>query len=283
LEEKPVTDRKAERSRLSSRLKTEAVLRLLCGEEMNSLAHELNVEPESLSGWRDGFLAGGQARLEGDRRVEVGVLGPADLSVATALLARAFDQEAAKLALIPESRMRQVVLEISVRASLSAALRYGTVHAALSEGEIGSIAVWFSPGMSKHSVGGAVQTMPIWLRNLPTVMRGFPRIVGRLAQDVPGFVALLRQRRPAVAQATRGPTWCLELIGTVPEQRNKGLARSLLERQLDRCDQDAAAAWLETTDPVNPPIYEGFGFETLAHIDGPDWLPGYWVMRREPR
>jgi len=74
----------------------------------------------------------------------------------------------------------------------------------------------------------------------------------------------------------------LDLIGTLPEFRRKGLARILLEKQLNRCDQDGAAVWLEATDPVNPPIYERFGFETIAHIEGPNWLPGYWVMRRDP-
>jgi GNAT superfamily N-acetyltransferase len=104
-----------------------------------------------------------------------------------------------------------------------------------------------------------------------------------LSSDLPGALELAKRRGPAIARASRGITWQLELLGTLPEHRRKGLARSLLERQLQRCDQDGAAAWLETTDPVNPPIYERFGFETIAHIDGPRWLPGYWVMRREPQ
>jgi hypothetical protein len=40
--------------------------------------------------------------------------------------------------------------------------------------------------------------------------------------------------------------------------------------------------WLETTDPANPPIYERFGFETVTHLEDAAWLPGLWVMRREP-
>jgi len=49
-----------------------------------------------------------------------------------------------------------------------------------------------------------------------------------------------------------------------------------------RCDEDGAPVWLEAADPLNPTIYERFGFETVAHIGGPRWLLGYWVMRREP-
>jgi predicted acetyltransferase len=81
---------------------------------------------------------------------------------------------------------------------------------------------------------------------------------------------------------TDGLTWHLAFLATAPEHRGRGLARQLLERQLDRCDEDAAAAWLETTDPVNPPIYERFGFATVAHVEDAAWLPGLWVMRREP-
>jgi GNAT superfamily N-acetyltransferase len=90
-----------------------------------------------------------------------------------------------------------------------------------------------------------------------------------------------KKRGPAGVKASQGITWQLELLGTLPEHRRKGLAQSLLERQLQRCDQDGAAVWLEATDPGNPPIYERFGFQTITHIDGPAWLPGYWVMRRE--
>jgi hypothetical protein len=39
--------------------------------------------------------------------------------------------------------------------------------------------------------------------------------------------------------------------------------------------------WLETTDPVNPPLYERFGFRAAAHLHQPAWWPGCWVMRRE--
>jgi predicted acetyltransferase len=77
-------------------------------------------------------------------------------------------------------------------------------------------------------------------------------------------------------------SWHLELLGTLPEHRGKGLARALLNSQLRRSDQEGASVWLEATDPINPKIYERFGFHTVAHIDGPSWLLGYWVMRRNP-
>lgn len=213
---------------------------------------------------------------------QIRTLGPADAPAAVAVLARAFDREPAKLALLPHAGIRQTVQELSMKARLYDALRYGTVHAAQVDGGIAAIAVWRPPGVPLISVGGAARAALALLSNPGSITRAFPHIARMLLGDLPGALDLARKRQPAVARASRGITWQLDLLGTLPEHRRKGLARSLLERQLQRCDQDGAAAWLEATDPVNPPIYERFGFEIIAHIDGPTWLPGYWVMRREP-
>ena len=51
------------RGRFSVRRKTEAVLRLLRGEGLEVLSRELGVTAATLSGWREAFLAGGQASL----------------------------------------------------------------------------------------------------------------------------------------------------------------------------------------------------------------------------
>jgi transposase-like protein len=53
-----------ERGRFSSRRKTAAVLRLLRGEDLELVSRDLGVTAATLSGWRDAFLAGGQAALK---------------------------------------------------------------------------------------------------------------------------------------------------------------------------------------------------------------------------
>ena len=53
-----------DRGRFSARRKTDAVLRLLRGEDLDLLSRELGVTAATLSGWRDDFLAGGQAALK---------------------------------------------------------------------------------------------------------------------------------------------------------------------------------------------------------------------------
>jgi transposase-like protein len=53
-----------ERGRFSSQRKTATVLRLLRGEDLELVSRELGVTAATLSSWRDGFLAGGQAALK---------------------------------------------------------------------------------------------------------------------------------------------------------------------------------------------------------------------------
>jgi transposase len=63
---------------MSAKRKQSAVLRLLRGEDLELVSRELGVTAAELSGWRDGFLAGGEASLKtrpaDDRDVEIGRL-----------------------------------------------------------------------------------------------------------------------------------------------------------------------------------------------------------------
>jgi transposase len=58
------TSNPGERGRFSSQRKTSTVLRLLRGEDLELVSRELGVTAATLSGWRDDFLAGGQAALK---------------------------------------------------------------------------------------------------------------------------------------------------------------------------------------------------------------------------
>ena len=52
------------RRRMSARRKQEAVLRLLRGEDLELVSRELGVTAAELSGWREQFLAAGEASLK---------------------------------------------------------------------------------------------------------------------------------------------------------------------------------------------------------------------------
>ena len=55
---------KGERGRWSSRRKTEIVLRVLRGEDLDALSRELGVTAGTIAQWREQFLAGGQAAVK---------------------------------------------------------------------------------------------------------------------------------------------------------------------------------------------------------------------------
>jgi GNAT superfamily N-acetyltransferase len=213
---------------------------------------------------------------------EVRVLLPDDLPAAAAVLARGFAEEPGNVALLPDPEARRVLVETSVASTLRTVLPYGSVHGALVGDELAAVAVWHPPGVATASLAGAAQGLLGALANAWTVVGALPHAASVVAPHSLAALRLLQVRGRAVARASQGVSWHLAFLATAPGHRGRGLARSLLERQLARCDEDGAAAWLETTDPVNPPIYERFGFETVAHIDDAAWLPGFWVMRRAP-
>lgn len=55
---------KTERGRFSSRKKTDAVLRVLRGEDLDLVSREAGITAAKLSQWRDQFVASGQASLK---------------------------------------------------------------------------------------------------------------------------------------------------------------------------------------------------------------------------
>ena len=56
--------KKEDRGRFSSKRNSEAVLRLLRGEDLDWLSRELGVTAAKLSEWRDAFVAGAEAGLK---------------------------------------------------------------------------------------------------------------------------------------------------------------------------------------------------------------------------
>jgi transposase-like protein len=53
-----------DRGRFSAKRKTQIVLRLLRGEDLEALSREVGVTGATLSGWRDSFLGGGTAAMK---------------------------------------------------------------------------------------------------------------------------------------------------------------------------------------------------------------------------
>lgn len=78
------------------------------------------------------------------------------------------------------------------------------------------------------------------------------------------------------------PHWYLPMIGVDPSRQRRGLGSVLLRCALERCDREARAAYLESSNPENIPLYERHGFRRLGRIQA-GTSPTIYPMLRTPR
>lgn len=78
------------------------------------------------------------------------------------------------------------------------------------------------------------------------------------------------------------PHWYLAMIGVDPARQGQGYGSAILKESLRRCDEDGIAAYLESSNPKNVPLYERHGFEVLGFVQPGDF-PGIHPMIRPPR
>lgn len=78
------------------------------------------------------------------------------------------------------------------------------------------------------------------------------------------------------------PHWYLAMIGVDPARQGRGYGSAILKESLRRCDEEGVAAYLESSNPKNVPLYERHGFEVLGFIQPGDF-PGLYPMLRRPR
>ena len=218
-----------------------------------------------------------------NQQITVRPLTADHLDDAAAVLALAFSEEPGNRVLLPDPEARLRLLRTATRNQLRATLPLGTVHVATLDDRLGGVAIWHPPGRRSASLPSTLRAAKDSLTGVPALARQLPTVATVLAQNLPGTASMVLRRRRGVARASAGASWHLAFLATDPELRGRGLARALLDRQLTRCDEDRAPVWLETTDPVNPPLYERFGFVVTTHLDRAGWLPGLWIMRREPQ
>jgi len=78
------------------------------------------------------------------------------------------------------------------------------------------------------------------------------------------------------------PHWYLSMIGVDPARQGRGLGSALLKHTLAAIDDEGVAAYLESSNPKNIPLYERFGFEVTGQIQPGDF-PGLTPMFRPAR
>ncbi len=78
----------------------------------------------------------------------------------------------------------------------------------------------------------------------------------------------------------RDPHWYVQTLGVHPDHQGRGVGRALLGPATALADAEGLPTYLETTNPVNLPIYRRHGFEVVEEITLPGGFPPLWTLRR---
>jgi len=125
------------------------------------------------------------------------------------------------------------------------AAAYDSDSAYVSE-DGGGAAMWLPPGVEPD-----IETLDRLIRE-----NADPAILS----DVEGIFDAMARYHP------QEPHWYLPLIGTDPMRQGQGIGSALMKHALARCDRDGVAAYLESSNPLNIPLYRRHGFDILGTI-----------------
>lgn len=189
-----------------------------------------------------------------------------DVAALAKTLARAFHDDPVFCWLQPSSARRIAALP----GFFGAMARHhflpgGGVEVAVSADGVGAAAMWDPPGRQPEQVRELIGLLPAVVR----LFRG----------RIPVARALSEQMK---AHHPEEPHWYLGMIGSDPRVRGGGYGTALMRSRLDRCDAEAAPAYLESSNPDNIPYYMRFGFDVTGEIAMPGGGPSLWPMWRPP-
>jgi ribosomal protein S18 acetylase RimI-like enzyme len=126
-------------------------------------------------------------------------------------------------------------------------------------------AVWIPPGGSELTEEEEERLEPL-MRSL----------VGERTPEVMTLIDRFDDAHPA-----EPPHYYLSLLGTHPDRRGEGLGMALLGDTLARIDDEAAHAYLESSNPMNDARYERVGFRRIGEFSTPDGAHTVATMWRE--
>jgi GNAT superfamily N-acetyltransferase len=175
---------------------------------------------------------------------------PADIDAITAAFTTAFFHDPVWGPVFPDESRRAVQSAIMWRAYATAALRYPWTF--VTPGTEAA-AIWIPPGGTELTDEEASR-------------------LGELIEETAGPLAAAAAREIEArfeAAHPAGSFFHLTILGTHSSHRGKGLGMALLAENLTRIDTLGAAAYLESTNPVNDERYRRAGFEPRAEITMP--------------
>jgi ribosomal protein S18 acetylase RimI-like enzyme len=188
----------------------------------------------------------------------------ADLETVAATLADAFAQDPVLSWLLPPTARRQRArMNATWRATARGYLRRGKPVFVTADGK--GAALWSAPGAwaptPSEQLRDALPFALIFRSALPKASR---------------FATEIGRKHP------RAPHWYLYAIGAHTSTQGRGIGSALLRDRLDELDQTGEAAYLESSNILNVPLYQRHGFEVVEEITISGGGPTMWRMWRDP-
>lgn len=197
-------------------------------------------------------------------RVDIVRLESSHLGEASAVLARAFNDDPAWVWLFPDPERRARVLPWLFRAGFDAT----AADVWTTRGEVLGAARWLPPGRAPMRVAPTLRAL------LVTPLR--------LGSATGRFFAYGRAVESLRLKIAPGPHWYLAGIGVDPSAQRQGIGSALLRPGLEGAARDAVPAVLLTNNERNLSFYERHGFEVAAEGETPDGGPHAWALVKRP-
>lgn len=186
------------------------------------------------------------------------------LGEASAVLARAFQDDPAWGWVLPDPRRRAALLPWLFRMGF----------------EITDAEVWTTPG----AVRGAARWLPPGRPSLRlgAALFAFVSTPLRLREATSRFLAYGRAVENLRMRVSSGPHWYLAGIGVDPSEQRKGIGSALLAPGLEGAARDGLPCVLLTNAERNLPFYRLHGFEVVLEEEAPPGAPKAWALVRRP-
>ena len=165
--------------------------------------------------------------------VVVTTIAPPEVDEAVSVLWLAFSSDPAARWTHPDAHVYVSYFPRVVRAFGGQAFKHGTAHQV--SGFRGA-ALWLPPGVDpdQEALGAIMQ------ESLPANrLKEFREVADRMGAYHPAE-----------------PHWYLPMIGVDPAHQGRGYGSALLRHGLEQCDKDHVAAYLESSNPANLPLYK---------------------------
>ena len=184
---------------------------------------------------------------------------PEDRERATASLVAAFVNDPLTRWMFPDTEQYLRVFPEMLLHFGGTAYELGTAH---RTDDHAGVALWIPPGetVGEEALGELME------RELAPE---------RLA-EVFGFLVQVGAAHPDIEH------WYLPVIGVNPVRQGNGYGSLLLAKTVAEIDAQGVAAYLESSNAANVPLYERFGFEVISEVQSGD-SPTIWPMLRPAR